>query len=376
LATEAAENGVDEVIGEVITTGRVDPKSALLGMVPGLSLLNRKGGGKVPPGSGKSSGSAAGGGGGGSCATGRPTHSFDPGTPVLMADGSTRPIEDVNVGDRVVATDPETGVSLVKPVTQLHRNTDKDLTNVTVTRVQDKKTRVQDKKKSTSRSVGKVAAAVVGLAAAVVLQTTAHHPFWDETTDTWVNASELTVGHELRTVDGDKVIVTKVDNHTGVKEMRDLTVADTHTYYVLAGNTPVLVHNCGGGSGKTDFYTVQGPEDAARLASGGHPFPTAPERAHFGPGVYAWGNEADAAAYAANKSGAQVMKFSIGNDVLAGLKQFHLGGLSDDAATSFMERNSLLWGGDASHGLDYISRPTNIGTEHYFSSGIFGLLGL
>jgi RHS repeat-associated protein len=253
LATEAAENGVDEIVGEVITTGRVDPKSALLGMVPGLSLLNRKGGGKVPSGSGKSSGSAGGGGGGGgSCATGRPTHSFDPGTPVLMADGSTRPIEDVNVGDRVVAMDPETGVSLVKPVTQLHRNTDKDLTDVTVTRV-------QDKKKSTSRLVGGVAAAVVGLAAAVVLQTTAHHPFWDETTDTWVNASELTVGHELRTVAGDKVIVTKVDNHTGVKEMRDLTIADTHTYYVVAGNTPVLVHNCG------DSVTLYRNVDAAEF---------------------------------------------------------------------------------------------------------------
>lgn len=29
--------------------------------------------------------------------------------------------------------------------------------------------------------------------------------------------------------------------------MHDLTIADIHTYYVLAGNTPVLVHNCGGG---------------------------------------------------------------------------------------------------------------------------------
>jgi hypothetical protein len=26
--------------------------------------------------------------------------------------------------------------------------------------------------------------------------------------------------------------------------MRTLTVADIHTYYVIAGNTPVLVHNC------------------------------------------------------------------------------------------------------------------------------------
>ena len=28
--------------------------------------------------------------------------------------------------------------------------------------------------------------------------------------------------------------------------MRDLTVDNTHTYYVLAGGTPVLVHNCDG----------------------------------------------------------------------------------------------------------------------------------
>jgi hypothetical protein len=69
------------------------------------------------------------------------------------------------------------------------------------------------------------------------------------------------------------------------------------------------------------------------------------------------------------------MKFSVDNDMLAGLKQAHLGGMSDDAATSFMERFSLLWDGDASHGLYYISRPTARGTEHYFSSGIFDVLG-
>ncbi|MCM4085215.1 hypothetical protein LXN57_47610, partial [Actinoplanes sp. TRM88002] len=32
-------------------------------------------------------------------------------------------------------------------------------------------------------------------------------------------------------------------NFTGAKVMRDLTVDTTHTYYVLAGTTPVLVHN-------------------------------------------------------------------------------------------------------------------------------------
>jgi hypothetical protein len=140
---------------------------------------------------------------------------------------------------------------------------------------------------------------------------------------------------------------------------------------VVAGTTPVLVHNCG----TTDFYTVQGPEDATRLSSGGHPFPTSPERAHFGSGVYAWGNEADAAAYAANKSGAQIMRFAVDNNALAGLRQAHVGSMTDEAATQFMEQNSLLWGGDASHGLEYISRPTARGVEHYFSSDIFHLLG-
>ena len=36
-----------------------------------------------------------------------------------------------------------------------------------------------------------------------------------------------------------------VSSHTGDADMRDLTVADVHTYYVMAGTTPVLVHNCG-----------------------------------------------------------------------------------------------------------------------------------
>ncbi|MBT8227768.1 MAG: hypothetical protein HKP61_15550 [Dactylosporangium sp.] len=45
----------------------------------------------------------------------------------------------------------------------------------------------------------------------------------------------------------DKVIVLAVDTHTGGQDMYNLTVDDIHTYYVVAGNEPVLVHNssCG-----------------------------------------------------------------------------------------------------------------------------------
>ncbi|MFD6771296.1 DNA/RNA non-specific endonuclease, partial [Micromonospora chalcea] len=44
---------------------------------------------------------------------------------------------------------------------------------------------------------------------------------------------------------GREVTVVDVDNFAGDEEMRDLTVADIHTYYVLADDEPVLVHNCG-----------------------------------------------------------------------------------------------------------------------------------
>ncbi len=42
------------------------------------------------------------------------------------------------------------------------------------------------------------------------------------------------------------VKVAAVKTWTALHHMRDLTVNDIHTYYVLAGATPVLVHNCGG----------------------------------------------------------------------------------------------------------------------------------
>jgi RHS repeat-associated protein len=122
------------------------------------------------------------------------------------------------------------------------------------------------------------------------------------------------------------------------------------------------------------FYTVQSPAAAARLRTGGHPFPTEANRAHLGPGVYSWAMRADAESYAANKPGAEILEFSISDNALAEFKQAHLGEMLDDAATDFMEKYSLLWDGDASHGLDYISRPTARGVEHYFSSSIFDKL--
>jgi hypothetical protein len=154
-------------------------------------------------------------GGGGGC-----PHSFDPDTKVVMADGSTEPIKDVKVGDKVKATDPETGQTEAKPVTALHNNHDTDLADVTV---KDEKT-------------GKTS----------VLHTTWHHPFWNADAHRWIEAQNLQPGTRLRDADGSTAqVVIGAMTWTGARWMRDLTVAEVHTYYVLEGAGTVLVHNCG-----------------------------------------------------------------------------------------------------------------------------------
>jgi hypothetical protein len=45
-----------------------------------------------------------------------PCSSFVPGTKVLMADGTTKPIEDIKTGDKVIATDPTTGKTTARKV--------------------------------------------------------------------------------------------------------------------------------------------------------------------------------------------------------------------------------------------------------------------
>ncbi|MGW1642525.1 hypothetical protein [Streptomyces lavendulae] len=47
-------------------------------------------------------------------ATAGACNSFAVGTAVLTADGSTKEIADLQVGDKVVATDPETGETVTK----------------------------------------------------------------------------------------------------------------------------------------------------------------------------------------------------------------------------------------------------------------------
>ncbi|MFG3480308.1 polymorphic toxin-type HINT domain-containing protein [Streptomyces sp. NPDC047980] len=150
------------------------------------------------------------------------SNSFLPDTQVLMADGSTKSISDVDVGDKVIATDPETGKTQVQTITaEIKGKGAKHLVEVTI---------------DTDGEKGEKAASVTA---------TEGHPFWVAALGEWIDATDLMQGQWLRTSAGTLVQITAVQRWTQQSTVHNLTVSDLHTYYVLAGATPVLVHNCG-----------------------------------------------------------------------------------------------------------------------------------
>ncbi|MFB7784062.1 ricin-type beta-trefoil lectin domain protein [Streptomyces vinaceus] len=145
-------------------------------------------------------------------------NSFTAQTDVLLADGSSKRIADLEVGDQVLATDPGTNETSPQPVTAtIHSNEDKTYVDLSIETDEGPHT----------------------------ITTTDHHPFWSESAQTWLDAGNLKPGMTLRTDQGTTAAVDGVHVYEGHNETYNLTVADLHTYYVLAGATPVLVHNCG-----------------------------------------------------------------------------------------------------------------------------------
>ncbi|MFJ5552951.1 RHS repeat-associated core domain-containing protein [Streptomyces sp. NPDC093225] len=141
---------------------------------------------------------------------------FLAGTRILMANGTVKPIEQIKVGDLVRATDPRTGKTANRKVSRLIVTTDDKHFN----------------KLSIATKTG-----------IVPLTATHEHPFWSPSNNAWVEARFLATGMTLRTVAGSPAIVVANQPFTRHATTYNFTVADLHTYYVLAGETPVLVHN-------------------------------------------------------------------------------------------------------------------------------------
>ncbi|MEU6349497.1 polymorphic toxin-type HINT domain-containing protein [Streptomyces sp. NPDC047072] len=147
-------------------------------------------------------------------------NSFVPGTRVLMADGSTKPIEDVEIGDKVAASDVETDDAQSRTVTRTITGQGiKHLVTITV---------------DTDGRSGNATSQITA---------TDGHPFWLPDEGRWVEAATLHPGQWLSTGSGSWVQVSAVSTRTAEAKVHNLTVAGVHTYYVLAGDRSVLVHN-------------------------------------------------------------------------------------------------------------------------------------
>ncbi|GAA4830248.1 hypothetical protein GCM10023235_78680 [Kitasatospora terrestris] len=169
-------------------------------------------------------------------------NSFPPGTYVLLADGSAKPIEDIGEGDVVLAADPEN-----------HRSGTGRVAAVIYT---------PDDTEFTTLSVINAETLAIG-----TITSTTHHPYWNEAKRRWTDAGDLKVGDRVKTTTGAAMVVAVSSQIVRAQPAYNLAIANIHTYYVLAGETPILVHNSGcfeltdigGGNLQTPAGLIYGP---------------------------------------------------------------------------------------------------------------------
>ncbi|MEU6194565.1 LamG-like jellyroll fold domain-containing protein [Streptomyces sp. NPDC047061] len=224
-------------------------------------------------------------------------HSFTAGTQVLMADGTTQAIDHIKVGDTIANSVPGAkGTEAHKVTAVIVTHTDHDFVDLTIRQAASEATAKSTLKAGAKTLAGKIAKkaarkAAFGLAASAAvlgtlsaghghaaadqpatatvaavsdvsagqatktdaslkstqvahLTTTFHHPFYDETQSAFVEGKDLNVGDVLQTPTGIAEVATVRLYHANTTTY-DLTIGSLHTYYVEAGDTPVLVHNCG-----------------------------------------------------------------------------------------------------------------------------------
>ncbi|WP_259460478.1 Hint domain-containing protein, partial [Propionibacterium australiense] len=132
-------------------------------------------------------------------------------TPVLMADGTSKPIQDVQAGDEVVAYDPDTDTTQPRTVTRTFVH---EQVETLVVRLEDGGT----------------------------VETTAGHPFLTRDRG-WTPAGHLRPGDLLHGPDDTWATVTSVNATGHTRTVYNLEIDDLHTYHVRAGNTWTTVHN-------------------------------------------------------------------------------------------------------------------------------------
>lgn len=157
--------------------------------------------------------------------------SFEAGTLVVMADGSTRPIEQIVAGESVLAADLTTGDIVAAAVSTTHTTPEQPRSLVTIGIDSD-----HDGEADTD------------------ITATAGHAFWAaerearrgiSTLPGWVTAENLTEGAWLQPSANSQAQVVSTQQAIEVTTTYNLSVASAHTYFVAAGDVDILTHNCG-----------------------------------------------------------------------------------------------------------------------------------
>ncbi|WP_379147446.1 polymorphic toxin-type HINT domain-containing protein [Paenibacillus sp. sgz500992] len=136
-----------------------------------------------------------------------PCNCFTAGTKVQTDEGE-KPIEEIEVGDKVLAKDDETGEMAYKEVEWLFQRDVEETYNITV--------------------------------GDEVITTTDEHPFWIVGKG-WVEAQHLVVGYVLTTSDGKELAIEKIEVKKEHKTVYNFMVKDFHTYFV--SNLGIWTHN-------------------------------------------------------------------------------------------------------------------------------------
>ena len=133
---------------------------------------------------------------------------FKAGTQVRTKEGYKN-IEDIEVGDEVLAYDEETGEQAYKPVVHLFRNESTDWTTVKVEGIE--------------------------------IESTPGHKYYIPEESSWRSAKDLKIGDKVLLSDGRYGIIESVENRSyeAARTTYNFEVQDFHTYYVGTG---VLVH--------------------------------------------------------------------------------------------------------------------------------------
>ena len=149
-------------------------------------------------------------------------NSFARGTWVLLGDGRRKRIEEVRPGDTVASADPAQRLTAFRVVAAVISTYGvKKMVDISVDDDGDPKTRP------------------------AVVTATAEHPFWSPVLRSWQPAGSLVAGSAVQTLDGGRAVVTAVAHRTETTRAFNLTVPGLHTYYVMAGDKPILTHNDG-----------------------------------------------------------------------------------------------------------------------------------